>query len=67
MKSLKKASEIEPDNQDIQKQINAVTQRMQKQKVTERELAKRMLGGSKAPSSENVTKTSYKKSTKVKN
>lgn len=58
MKCLQKANEIEPNNQDIQKQINFVTNMVKKQKVTERELAKRMLSSSSKNSPNSNTKTS---------
>lgn len=58
MKCLQKANELSPNNSDIQKQITYISQKLQKQKVTERELARRMFS---APKVEQKTVSKAKK------
>lgn len=42
MKCLQKAKELAPNDVEIQKEINLVARILEKQKVSERELARRM-------------------------
>ncbi|EFA06496.1 peptidyl-prolyl cis-trans isomerase FKBP8 [Tribolium castaneum] len=56
-KCLKKADEVSPNNSDVQKELALISKLIQKQKVTERELAKRMFGDKK-PVKEEKTKDS---------
>lgn len=42
MKCLQKAKELAPNDLEIQKEINAIAKILEKQKVSERELARRM-------------------------
>ncbi|XP_072388478.1 peptidyl-prolyl cis-trans isomerase FKBP8 [Diabrotica undecimpunctata] len=53
MKCLQKAKEYAPNDPDIQKEINAMTKLIQKQKNSEKELAKRMFNGTAKPESNN--------------
>lgn len=48
LQCLQKANEVSPSNPDIQKEINVLNTIIQKQKQTERELARRMLNGPKS-------------------
>lgn len=49
MKCLQKAKELSPNDPEIQKEINSLSKMLLKQKITEKELAKRMFnGGSKS-------------------
>lgn len=61
-KCLQKANEISPNVPEIQKEINVITSLMQKQKVSERELARRMFNGPKINKDKDGTK---KESNKV--
>ncbi|KAJ8970165.1 hypothetical protein NQ317_007228 [Molorchus minor] len=47
MKCLQRAKELSPSDGEIQKEINAVAKLLEKQKVSERELARRMFNGQK--------------------
>lgn len=48
LKCLQKASSVSPNNPDIQKEMASLNNLIQKQKVTERELARRMFNGPKS-------------------
>ncbi|RZB40286.1 peptidyl-prolyl cis-trans isomerase FKBP8 [Asbolus verrucosus] len=52
LKCLKKADEVSPSNSDVQKEMASITKLIQKQKVSERELAKRMFGDKKPAAKE---------------
>lgn len=52
MKCLQRANELCPNNADIQKEITVITSLIQKQKVSERELARRMFNGPKSDKDE---------------
>ncbi|KAJ3647891.1 hypothetical protein Zmor_019740 [Zophobas morio] len=47
VKCLKKADEVSPSNPDVQKELASINKLMQKQKASERELARRMFGDRK--------------------
>lgn len=60
LKCLKKADEVSPSNPDVQKELVIINKLLQKQKVTERELAKRMFG-EQMPSSNKEKKKETKR------
>lgn len=58
IKCLQKCKELAPDDAEVQKEINNVTKIIEKQKVNERELARRMFYGRDAKNDpENLSKT----------
>jgi FK506-binding protein 8 len=61
LKCLKKADEVSPNNPDVQKEVATVTKLIQRQKVTERELAKRMFGEQKSAAREERKKDTRNK------
>lgn len=48
LKCLQKANSLSPSNLEIQKELGSLNNLLQKQKVTERELARRMFSGPKS-------------------
>ncbi|XP_019877780.2 peptidyl-prolyl cis-trans isomerase FKBP8 [Aethina tumida] len=60
LKCLQKAKDVAPNDQDVQKELNAINMLMQKQKGVERELARRMFNGPKK-SDNNVKKGTSRK------
>lgn len=56
LKCLQKAKEISPNDRDVQKEISNLNGILQKQKVTERELARRMFSGSKSSADDEAKK-----------
>lgn len=65
MKSLQKAKELAPEDVEIQKEITIVSKMMEKQKVTERELARRMFNGPKKSDSKSSKDTKKISNSKV--
>lgn len=61
MKCLQKAKEIAPDDQEILKEINFVSKMLEKQKASERELARRMFNGPKKDVSKSESKKNNSK------
>ncbi|CAH1116493.1 unnamed protein product [Phaedon cochleariae] len=62
MKFLQKAKELSPNDIEIQKEINGISKLLDKQKVTERELARRMFNGPKTADRTSVSKNKNGKS-----
>ncbi|KAJ8928885.1 hypothetical protein NQ314_018491 [Rhamnusium bicolor] len=62
MKCLQKAKELSPNDAEIQKEINSVAKILEKQKVSERELARRMFNGPKKTDSKTESKKDNGKS-----
>lgn len=52
LKCLQRANEILPNEEDILKELTTITSLIQKQKVSERELARRMFNGPKSDKEE---------------
>lgn len=57
LKCLQKANEVSPKNVDVQKEMSVVMSLIKKQKVSERELARRMFSGPKNSDSKQQKKT----------
>lgn len=66
MKSLQRAKALAPGDLEIQKEINNVSRIMEKQKATERELARRMFNGPNVKNNKTSVKSQLKKQGKSK-